>query len=258
MAIDRFSTLPEELRAISPLDTMLDSGEESYFKIGWTAQHICQKALGDRRPKRVIDFPVGFGRVVRWLRYAWPGAEIFGVELDRHALSFVKEKFGVQPVEADANLANTKIIGDADLIFSGSLLTHFDEWQWDAFIRLCVSSLGDDGVFVFTTHGRVAALQIRENPLRFGELIDGRALYAAYKQSGFAYLPYSAGHPTFGVSLSSPAWVMNKLQAVPELKIIGFEEQGWGQDVIVCKRNPWPMVVDDVDNAIRKSRTAIS
>jgi SAM-dependent methyltransferase len=242
MAIDPYPTLPQELRVISPLDTMLDNGEESYFNIGLTAQYLCQKALGDRRPKRVIDFPVGFGRVVRWFRYAWPEAEIFGVEIDRHALSFVKEQFGIHPVEADAH---TKIPGNADLIFSGSLLTHFDEWQWDAFIRLCVSSLGEDGLLVFTTHGRVAALQAKENPHRFGESIDGHALYAAYRKRGFAYLPYSASYPTFGLSLSSPAWVMSKLQVVPELKIVGFEEQGWGQDVIVCRRNSWPMVVDE-------------
>jgi SAM-dependent methyltransferase len=245
MTIDQTTKLSQELRVISPLDTMLDNGEEAYFNIGRLALNLCQKALGGRRPRRVVDFPVGFGRVVRWFRCAWPEAEILGIEIDRHALSFVKEQFGVHPIEADAKLADTKIAGNADLIFSGSLLTHFDEWQWDAFIRLCVPSLGEDGLLVFTTHGRVAALQLKENPHRFGDLVDGRALYAAYRKRGFAYLPYSASYPTFGVSLSSPAWVMSKLQAVPELKIVGFEEQGWGQDVIVCKRNPWPMVVDD-------------
>jgi hypothetical protein len=35
---------------------------------------------------------------------------------------------------------------------------------------------------------------------------------------------------------------MNKLQQIPELKIIGFEEQGWGQDVVILRKNPWPMV----------------
>ncbi len=134
------------------------------------------------------------------------------------------------------------IPGEMDLIFSGSLLTHFDEWQWGIYLEMCFEALAPNGVFVFTTHGRIAALMAKDRHELFGNLVDTRELYERYKVGGFSFLPYDAAWPTFGITLSSPEWVMRRLQARPDIKIIGFEEGGWGQDVWIVQRNAWPMV----------------
>jgi SAM-dependent methyltransferase len=236
--------LPESLQLISPLDTMLDNGPDgrkNYFSAGDQALAICRRALGDRHPNRVVDFPVGFGRVARWFRYAWPHCDLYGVELDGHALDFTSSAFSLTPIQADPELKSTQLPEQTDLIFSGSLLTHFDEFQWDAFFKMCIPALSPDGILVFTIHGRVSGLLAADRHPVYGDLIDTKLLYETYLRDGFAFEPYAKDYPTFGLSLSSPAWVMKKLQQIPELKIVGFEEQGWGQDVVILRKNPWPM-----------------
>ena len=242
--IDHTPELSVELQSISDLDMLYVPHEpERYYKTGYDAFKLCQKAVGKWLPRRVVDFGVGYGRVSRWFRQEWPSAIVYGVDINTSSLSFVQRSLGVLPIQVDAHLSVRNIPGDIDLIFCGSLLTGLDEWQWDAVIRLVVPALGPSGILVITTHGRAMSQMLRDNINHFGELIDGASLLSTFEKEGFAYAPYAADHPTFGVSLSSPAWVMSKLQQIPELKIISFEEQGWGQDVVVLKRNPWPMAV---------------
>ncbi|MBB5046544.1 SAM-dependent methyltransferase [Rhodopseudomonas rhenobacensis] len=232
-------------KAISPNDTMCEAGkEDEYFSVGRAALEICKRALRGATPEKVVDFPSGYGRVTRWFRHEWPSAEITAVELDAAALNFVQSTFAAIPVTADSHLT-FKLDPGADLIFSGSLLTHFDEWQWDRFLRIAIDALAPEGVLVFTTHGRIAALLAEaEHPI-YHNAVDTKQLYNAYKKTGFAFLPYAQDYPTFGLSLSSPGWVMQKLQTIPDISIIAFEEGGWGQDVVAVRRHPWPMVLSD-------------
>lgn len=237
--------LSYDLRTISPNDQMLDEGEASraeYFKVGREALAVCKRALAGITPKRILDFPVGHGRVVRWFRNEWPDAEIFGVEIDEDALAFSSKQFRLTPQRSDVKLERTVLPGGLDLIFSGSLLTHFDEYQWDNYLRICADALAIGGILVFTTHGRVAAMQMDDRHPMYRNLIDTRPLYEEYLRTGFAYAPYSPEYPTYGLSLSSPSWIMSKVEKIPDLKIIGFQEQGWGQDVVMLRKNEWPMV----------------
>ena len=230
------------IKKISPDDTMLDPGaEEVYFDVGRGALDICKGVLKGHAPKRILDFPSGYGRVMRWFRAEWPEAEILGAEVDAKCLDFVEETFGAKRIQADPRL-NMEIPGEIDLIFSGSLLTHFDQWQWGIYLEMCANALSENGVFVFSTHGRVAALLAKQRHPVYGTLIDTRELYERYRETGFAFLPYDPAYPTFGLTLTSPEWIMRKLQAMPSIKIVHFEEQGWGQDVWAIKRNPWPMI----------------
>jgi hypothetical protein len=61
---------------------------------------------------------------------------------------------------------------------------------------------------------------------------DGR-----YRQSGFGYANYDEDHPHYGISLSSPAWVTEKLQRLADFRISRFSEQAWGHhDIYAVKR----------------------
>ena len=227
---------------ISPKDTMCDPGrEQEYFSVGSSALQICRQILNGRLPQRILDFPCGYGRVTRWFRNEWPDAEIFGVEIDSAALDFVEETFHAKKVQADHRL-NMTIPDENDLIFSGSLLTHLDEWQWGIFLEMCADALAPEGTLIFTTHGRTAALMAKDRHPLYGSLIDTRELYERYQETGFAFLPYAKEYPTFGLTLSSPAWIMSRLQKIRSVKIVAFEEGGWGQDVVAVRRNPWPLL----------------
>ncbi len=244
LSIDHTPELSDSLKSVSDSDILyIPTEREQYFKAGYDAFKICQNAVGKWTPRRVMDFGIGYGRVARWFRHEWPNSITYGIDINADALSFSERSFDIFPIQMDTHLSVNSIPSDMDLIFCGSLLTGLDEWQWDALIRMVVPALGPSGILVITTHGRAMSQMLRDNTGHFGESIDGSKLLNTFEREGFAYAPYATDHPTFGVSLSSPAWVMSKLEQIPELKIISFEEQGWGQDVVVLKRNPWPMAV---------------
>jgi SAM-dependent methyltransferase len=237
-------TIPKDLiTEISPLDTMCDKDKEhAYFSVGYRALANCKWILRDQVPSRIIDFPSGYGRALRWFRHEWPHAEIYAVETDSRMLDFVTEKFDALRIQADPHLNNMELPGDTDLIFTGSLLTHFDEPQWDRFLKMSIAALRTGGRLVFTIHGRLNALRLKDNPVVYGDMVDGWELYKSYLDKGFAYQPYHPDYPEFGVSLSSPAWVFKKLQKIPFGKIIFFEETAWGQDVIGIEKINWSLV----------------
>ena len=70
----------------------------------------------------------------------------------------------------------------------------------------------------------------------FGDLIDVVQLFNEAKFSGFAYAPYDSSWPSFGLSLSSPDWIMKKIAKWPNLKVNSFSEASWGQDVWILEK----------------------
>jgi hypothetical protein len=84
-------------------------------------------------------------------------------------------------------------------------------------------------------------MRAKNNDSLFGDIIDPTHLYSLFKDSGFAFLPYSADYPSFGLSLASPSWISSKLEKIPGLEICGFSEGLWGQDVWVVRKSPWQL-----------------
>jgi SAM-dependent methyltransferase len=209
---------------------------KEYFLTGQRALEICLSYVNlSKRNLRILDFPCGYGRVTRWFRNQFPSSEIYCCEIDSRMLDFVEKQFGAIRIQSNDEMEINLPI-DLDLIFVGSLLTHYDENQWDKLLVMCQRALVTDGVLVFTTHGRRHALMARDRHSIYGNLVDTFLLYTQYVNEGFSYLPYEPTWPTFGLSLSSPDWVMKKILRFSNLKIIHMAEGEWGQDVWVIKK----------------------
>jgi SAM-dependent methyltransferase len=150
--------------------------------------------------------------VLRFLRDAYPEAEITACDIDREAVYFCAETFGAIPLYSSENPTEIQT-GHFDLIWCGSLVTHFDAERWDPWIRFFVDHLEPGGSFVFTTHGRayIRGEIMTHMPPNFAEL------KTECERSGFAF------NPTSSISLSSPDWVMQRL---PDLDV-RFVERGW-------------------------------
>ncbi len=61
-------------------------------------------------------------------------------------------------------------------------------------------------------------------------------LLADYARAGFAYQRYfeSNAEEDYGLSLSSPAWLMRVLQRHPNVIVRAYLEEAWGmQDVVI-------------------------
>jgi SAM-dependent methyltransferase len=234
---------------IAPNDGMFvhdfgyDLGLAVYLESGRTALYGVRAALaaaGKADVRRVLDLPCGHGRILRVLKAAFPDAELTACDIDRDGVDFCARQFGAEPVYSHPDPARIPLDGPFDLVWCGSLLTHLDAPRWPAFLKKFREVLAPDGVCVFTTHGVGAVEYITHGRSTYG-VRDPQTLLKWYRRYGFAYMPYAAGGD-YGISMSSPAWVVGQLAKLPDTRLVMFLEKGWHnhQDVVAFGPLPGP------------------
>jgi SAM-dependent methyltransferase len=243
------------IEEISARDHMFNTGWSHYFLIAWgaldcirRAMHCAYKSSADS----ILDLPSGHGRVLRMLKAEFPHAKLTASDIDRDAVDFCAETFGAVPIYSTADPSQLEIEDRFDLIWSGSLLTHLDQKEWIAFLDLFEALLVENGLLVFTTHGRriIERLQDPEDRWVYAETQDQvDTMLSGYARDGFGFFNYSfpegeleklsLPEQGFGTSLSSPSWVCAQIERRPSLEIVAFMEGRWGaQDVIACTKKP--------------------
>ncbi len=224
-------------REIDPADDMYAGSVDHYFAVSASALRAIRLAMiagGKTGAEAILDLPSGYGRVLRSLRAAFPQAEITACDLNRGAVDYCAGVFGAVPVYGDVVPESIEIpVSKYDLIWSGSLLTHLDADQFVRFIRVFERSARVDGLILFTTHGRRAADFIRAglDYYGIGPRKSQRAL-RRFERKGFAYCDYP-NNPGYGMALSSPRWVVDRLTRSNKLRIVWTGEAAWDrhQDV---------------------------
>jgi SAM-dependent methyltransferase len=214
-----------------------------YLGVGRSALTCISTALtaSGHRPdhvRRVLDLPCGHGRVLRYLKAAFPGAEITAGDLLRDGVDYCAERYGAVALysnpDPEAIPFNT---GPFDLIWVGSLFTHFDRDQWAPFLAVLARNLAPGGVLIFTAHGRRSHHWLTHGRWNY-DLNPGRveSLLRDHGDSGFGYVNYAGTLQRYGVSLSSPAWVLNLLAGLGRLRVTLLAEHAWDnhQDVYAC------------------------
>jgi SAM-dependent methyltransferase len=231
---------PGVIRDISPGDEMYEDDIERYLDVGRSALRSVRLALaaaGAAEPGRVLDLPCGHGRVMRMLKAAFPDAELTACDIDEDGIRFCAEIFGAAPVLSRDDPSEIAVEGRFDLIWCGSLLTHFDAYRWPPFLSFFAESLAPGGVLVFTTHGETAAERWRTaDRIEVARPIEN--VIADYEDDGFGYSDYPSAPKLYGLSISSPSWVCAQLARVRELRLVGYAEAAWGgyQDVVSLVR----------------------
>lgn len=233
-------------RDIAPGDEMFTGNAEHYFEVGASALRCVESALhAARLPKsamrRILDLPCGHGRVMRFLRSAFPQAELTACDLNAGGVAHCAQAFGAVPVVSREQVDAIPLAGGFDLIWCGSLLTHLTEAKCADFLRLFHRVLRPGGLVVFTTHGRLCERELAAGKNRHHlEAAQIATLLAQYRGTGFAYVDY-VSHPGYGFSLSHPAFVLNRLIDPAGWRLVGYHENGWDhrQDA-VCLRKEFP------------------
>ena len=153
---------------------------------------------------RWLDFGCGYGRVIRFLGERVPRERIFASDVVKEAVEFCQSEFGVQPIYSTSELTTVKL-GVFDFIYSISVITHLNERNSVAFLRLLGDSLNPGGIAMFTTHGQWAIENLEEYgveyELRKTEISD------AVRQRGFAYLPYPFAGEDYGMAWHSRGYI---------------------------------------------------
>jgi SAM-dependent methyltransferase len=231
------------IREISPADEMFGRREEPYLAVGRSALHCIDVALAaspKRAFPRILDLPCGHGRVMRWLRAAFPESELTACDISRDGVDFCAKTFGAVPVYSHEDPSSIDLDGPFDLIWCGSLLTHLDAPRWTGFLALFESLLPDEGMLVFSTSGRrVASLLDRGGvDLDLGDQ-GTRGALEDYRRTGFGYRDYPTSE-RYGVSLAKPSWVADRVTALSTWRAATLQEGGWlnFQDIVSCVKQP--------------------
>ena len=237
------------IRDISPNDEMYNGDKlvgDWYWQVGRSALDVVSQCLAAaRKPAaevtRILDFPCGHGRVLRYLKSAFPQAGITACDLTRDGVDFCAKTFGATPCYSHEDPAKVPLEPDAyDLIWVGSLFTHLEAHRWKGFLELYASTLRRGGILVFTTHGDFIynRMQGIEYPFNYG-LSYWRDTLVKYEfeRHGFGYAHYP-GVNAYGISLSAPWWVCHQIGQVPKLTMLHFAARAWHHthDVYACVR----------------------
>jgi SAM-dependent methyltransferase len=225
----------EIVREVLPNDAMYEFDPSSYFRIGQEALDCIELALDMAEigaPRHVLDFASGAGRVMRYLKAAYPDAKLTACDYHMFQAEFCGRTFGATAVAGDEDPTRIELKGPFDLIWVGSHFGHIEGHRWAGFLELFESIASSNGVLVFTTFGRRIAELLRsgESLLNLTEESAAKVL-ADYDASGFGF------HTTRfdGDCVASPSWVCRQLEQVPNFELLQFQEDGWAfQDVVTC------------------------
>jgi len=213
-----------------------------YFQVGREALALIQAAVAAARCgpiTAILDLPCGHGRVARWLQTAYPAANLFVCDTQQAGVDFCVEQLGAIGVPATVDGRHWAVLpGPYDIIWCGSLLTHFDTDEWSNHLHRFAERLSSRGVLVFTSHGLPALERLQTGDKDYGlpPLAVEQLLHATVT-TGFGYAAY-ADTPAYGISIVQPGWLRAFLAAETDLQILSYRPSAWDQhqDVIVCTR----------------------
>jgi SAM-dependent methyltransferase len=197
---------------------------------------------GDAPLRDICDFGCGHGRVARWLKAAFPNAQIHVTDVHRPAMEFCIEKFGCREVAGEIPASRF------DLVWLGSVFTHLSAQVVEPLLEQLLASLRPNGVIVFTSQGRFSVERMKD----YDWEKDGHAtmhynldrarfesVVTQYHETGYGYVAY-APQSDQGVCIAKPTWYSERVLKSNDFIQILFQEKGMShhQDVSAFMRAP--------------------
>ena len=177
----------EELnRAIDERDDMLDFAMQlferdrdaaltNYFQNGLEQFEVVKHIASWRtaRPRRMLDFASGYGRLTRFLVHEHLADEITVSDILEGGMEFQAREFGVKTILSTSFPENLAAPETYDLIFVASLFTHLPPSTFRPWLQRLASLLEPEGLLIFSVHDESIA------PEKVGEGIN----FEAYSES---------------------------------------------------------------------------
>jgi len=237
-------TGPERMQYIHQNDDMFHGSKKAYMWSGSEGMRLIKKYtnIEDRHGEvALLDFPSGYGRVLRFIWGTYRGIDITACDLNHEAVDFCEENFLVHPVYSRENLRELTIDRKFDIIWSGSLLTHLDRQRFVDTIDFYERHLSDNGIVITTTMGRCCAHELLHKKRNLG-ISDHAAivrLVETFESDGFSYHPYDSAQD-YGLTLVKPEITASIVYGFPRLRLVAIAEAEWVdfQDVVVLQKMP--------------------
>jgi len=232
---------------ISENDKMLynesEEARKHYFSVSSSAIECIFNALNITKKttiNSILDLPSGHGRVLRSLISYFPSAQITSCDLEKDAVDFCVNTFSVEGVYSSEDVTKISLNRKYDLIWCGSLLTHFKEKDARKFFKFFLDHLEEDGLLLVTLHGRNNAIKAFEKDSSIIRKIAKR--YFNVKGYLFAPSAYvidkSYTIPNYGGALVNMSWVSSLIHKNEDIRIVYYSEKLWdnNQDVLAIQK----------------------
>jgi SAM-dependent methyltransferase len=196
-------------------------------------QAVLQSIGKERAIGSILDFPCGYGRVLRFLKVMFPDCDITGGEVESGALDFCQRKFGVTPILSSTDFGSLSLPRKFDLIWCGSLITHIDETAAADLLRFFYRHLTNEGVCIFTTHGQLAVDWIEEKTKTYSLPEESQQqILRTFHEKGYGYADY-VNQIGCGISAVSRSRVVDLARGIGRWEEVFFIDHGWDglQDV---------------------------
>jgi len=118
--------------SLAPDDEMYEGSDDHYISCGASALNLIMCALQATQasPRAILDFGAGAGRVTRWLRAAFPSADIGACDLRERDMAFCRNQFQVETWISGIDIAALEAPNTYDLVWVSSVLTHLSAQNW--------------------------------------------------------------------------------------------------------------------------------
>ena len=222
---------------VHPNDAMYAiSSDQEYLSAGLSAVRCIQYCLDHSNIGKIgtiLDFPCGYGRVLRFLKARFPDAVMTVSDIDWEAVDFCVRVFGAIPEMSNRDFTRLSISRKFDLVWCGSLITHVDEAAATHLLRFFENHLAPGGLCVFTTHGRIVADCIQKKLHTLGLTEDAqKQVLSQFHEHGYGYADYTHCRGV-GISLVSRERMRAIALSGGKWKESCYLERGWDnlQDV---------------------------
>jgi hypothetical protein len=175
----------------------------------------------------LFEFASGYGCVSRHLRKMNDRYDLVACDIHQQAVEFLSERLGVSAVPSHSDPRQFNSPMKHDVIFALSFFSHMPDRTFGAWLEALFGMLADDGLLIFTTHGRIA-----HDDMNHPALVPG----------GYWFLPASEqkdlSTEEYGAMIATPFYVMNRLALCPRAAVLHFHEGFWWgkQDLFVVRK----------------------
>ncbi|HZX11277.1 MAG TPA: class I SAM-dependent methyltransferase [Acidobacteriota bacterium] len=221
--------------------SLIKNNSDHYKSVGESAVKLIESSLQKsgkilKENANILDFPCGYGRVLRFLKKAFPQANFYGGDVDPRALTFCKKEFNIIPVQSYVNFRKVKFPVSYDLIWVGSLFTHIDSQDFQNLLKTLISSLQEKGIIIFTTHGKECLDQLSSYGL---DDIHHDLIKRQLENTGFVFQSYP-GQSSYGISICTRLFVMKTVNQAfgDKVRPVFYKKRGWDdhQDVYAFQK----------------------
>ena len=154
---------------------------------------LCVEYLPERKDERIelLEFASGYGRVTRHIDKS--RFNITASDIHENAIAFLEKQFKVKTFLSATNPKDFNPPLLYDVVFALSFFSHMPDATFGSWIAKLFSCLKDNGLLIFTTHGRVSNKSINmklKNGFGFESYSDQGDLDAADYGSTVSELSY--------------------------------------------------------------------